>query len=400
MAEIIEQDRQANLAEKRKPAKHQRAPRGRSGATATASADAPASATTKQRAKIPTPSGASTAAPAAQQEPATTTPPARASAAAPAPAAICAELIELQRQRRFCIRLQSQIDRGLEARLARQLGYHTELPEAEGREIFKRAAAIRRAVVTDDQLARLDEREQKVAREWHPLILQTEQSRVGWDRQRHAIEAAMEALAQQLPVWSWAEPIRGFTAKGLAIIVAEACSEAAPELGAYRSHQNLCKRLGLGVVAGHRQGSPGKEASADDWIAEGYDKTRRAEIWAVLDYSLLLGQWRAARGDNEAYPLGSYGAIYSRQVAEYGRRGWKHAKRAAARFMAKCLIRDLWRAWRRSSSEIQRAKGRSPFGASGGTPAAQQEPATQLPPERASSGAPASAATLSPDPAA
>jgi hypothetical protein len=306
-----------------------------------------------------------------------------AEASPPVPAAaICAELVELQRRRRFCIQEQSQHDRSLEARLARQLGYTPKLPKAERREFFKRVARLRRAVVVDDQLERLDELELKVATVWHALILQSEASRVGWDQQRNAIEAAMCAWAEQLPVWQWAAPIRGFAPKGLAIIVGEACGDAAPTLGDFRSHQNLAKRLGIGVVGGHRQGSPGAGASAEDWIAEGYDKTRRAEIWTVLDYSLLLHQWRAKRGENDGYPLGTYGAIYARQVTEYERRGWPHAKRAAARFMAKCLIRDLWRAWRRADSD-QRANQPAPLGARRGTPAVQQEPARKPTLERA-----------------
>lgn len=262
--------------------------------------------------------------------------------ATPSPEFICGELVKLQKRRRFCIRVQSQIDRALEAALAREIGYRTDLPKAEGKALFRRVAAMREATIVDDQLAGLPPEDRVVAATWRDLILQTHASRSGWDFEREATEAAMRDFAQRLPIWEWAAPIRGFGALALAILIGEACGYAAPTPAHFRSHQNLCKRLGLGVVDGHRQGSPGERPSKEDWTREGYDCTRRAEIWVILDYSLRMAQWRI-----EAGPQGTYGAIYARQVAEYEGRGWPHAKKAAARYMAKALIRDLWRAWRR-----------------------------------------------------
>lgn len=359
------------------PAIEGSARKGRIGTTAAASAIAPAPAKHSKRRVIDVPPERATDTAPAAQEPATGGTPETATSRSPAPATICAELIDLQRQRRFCIRMQSRIDRGLDAGLARQLGYHTKLPEAEGKALFRRVAVLRKAVVTEDQLAVLSERERAVAKVWLPLILQTEASRLGWDGQRNAIETAMRELARQLPVWEWAASIRGFAPLGLAIIVGEACGPDAAELGDYHSHQNLCKRLGIGVVDGHRQGSPGKGATPEDWVREGYAPARRAEIWTILDYSLRNAQWRNDKVDDagvvlrEGGPQGVYGAIYVRQVAEYQARGWPHAKKAAARFMAKALIRDLWRAWRRYGdfAEGERAERWAPKGHTGRAPA-------------------------------
>jgi hypothetical protein len=129
---------------------------------------------------------------------------------------------------------------------------------------------------------------------------------------------------------------------GLAAIVGESCGVNATTPAAYASHQNLCKRLGLGVVDNKRQGNPGPGATAEDWIKHGYKRDRRAEIWTFLDLGIRNAQYR-----REGPALGAYGALYARQVAVYEERGWKHARAAAARYMAKCFIKDLWRAWRR-----------------------------------------------------
>jgi hypothetical protein len=255
---------------------------------------------------------------------------------------ICAELVALQKRRRFAIRMQSRIDRGLQSILAMQLGYHNKLAPAERIRLFRRAAAIRDAVVNEDKLANLTDEEQQVAATWRTVIVTTEQSRGGWDLLRADVERSMEQLAIQLPIWSWAAIVRGFSPLGLAAIVGESCGVNATTPAAYGSHQNLCKRLGLGVVDNRRQGNPGPGATAEDWIKHGYKRDRRAEIWTFLDLGIRNAQYR-----REGPALGAYGALYARQVAVYEERGWKHARAAAARYMAKSFIKDLWRAWRR-----------------------------------------------------
>lgn len=274
------------------------------------------------------------------------------------PAWICAELVALQKRRRFAIKMQSRIDRGLQSVLAGQLGYHTRLPPADRLRLFRRAAVIRSAIVNDDQLAGLTDEEYRIADIWRSVIITTEQSRGGWDLLRADVERNMEALAVQLPVWSWASIVRGFSPLGLAAIIGESCGVNAATPAAYKSHQNLSKRLGLGVVDGVRQGAPGAGATAEDWIKHGYKRDRRAEIWTFLDLGIRNAQYR-----REGPPLGAYGALYAKQVAVYEERGWKHARPAAGRYMAKCFIRDLWRAWRHIESLAGgSATARSPQG--------------------------------------
>ena len=115
------------------------------------------------------------------------------------------------------------------------------------------------------------------------------------------------------------------------------------------------KRLGLAVIDGQRQGNPGTNASADDWIAHGYKASRRAEVYAFIDDVMFRSQWRGAKDDAPGYPIGPYGAHYARKKAEYTIRfadelhAKAHAEKAARRYMAKMFIRDLWKAWRGAS---------------------------------------------------
>jgi hypothetical protein len=110
----------------------------------------------------------------------------------------------------------------------------------------------------------------------------------------------------------------------------------------------LWKRLGLAVIDGRRQGSPGTGASADDWIAHGYSPQRRSQIWAFLDDMIVRAQWRGEKNDVPAHGIGEYGEYYGQMKALYIARDWKpaHADHAARRAMTKRLLRDLWRAWR------------------------------------------------------
>jgi hypothetical protein len=312
----------------------------------TAEALSPSPPEAIQQAITPSPETASPHAPAEPGAMVSAVAPETAIAAAPSsPEWICAELVALQKRRRFAIRMQSRIDRGLQSVLATQLGYHTRLPSAERLRLFRRAAVIRASIVNDDPLVELSDDERRVANIWRSVIITTEQSRGGWDLLRADVERSMERLAIELPVWQWASIVRGFSPLGLAAIVGESCGVSAATPAEYRSHQNLCKRLGLGVVDGVRQGAPGAGATPEDWIRHGYKRDRRAEVWTFLDLGIRNAQYR-----REGPALGAYGALYARQVEVYEERGWRHARPAAGRYMAKCFIRDLWRAWRHVES--------------------------------------------------
>lgn len=274
-------------------------------------------------------------------------------------AAIITALVQLQRSRVECIKRQQQCDRAMDSFVVRAMGYTTTHAPAERKRLFARAAAIRTAV---EQGKHVDLTDIPHADALPAMIELSRQAREGWDRQRASFESAMERHAAQLPAAAWAKSVRGFTLKGLAIIVGEAGDPSG-----YATVSRLWKRLGLAVIDGQRQGAPGNGASAEEWTAHGYKPARRAAVWVIGDV-LFRAQWRGAKSDGdtgevmtEAHPIGPYGEVYGKRRAHTAarieassdlpnghREKWTLARcnADARRVMTKALIADLWAAWR------------------------------------------------------
>jgi hypothetical protein len=288
---------------------------------------------------------------------------------------LCAQLVDLQRQRVFCIKSQSRCDRSTEAFIARVLGYRTDMPEDEGKAFWKKVVAFRKAVEkhkgipNDSEFDVLD-----AMRPCVPIILNNVVARGVWDKHRENVEGGMRAAAKQLPVGAFVDSVKGFALLGLGVIVGEA-----GDLSNYATKERLWKRLGLAVIDGFRQGNPGgcrepggPKAKAEDWIAHGFSPNRRAEIWAIAD-SMFRHQWRgekeetveASNDDGDrvkvtsivpAHPTGKYGAVYgARKEATASREGWtlKRRENDARRVMSKALIEDLHKAWHKAAKGVE-----------------------------------------------
>lgn len=149
-------------------------------------------------------------------------------------------------------------------------------------------------------------------------------------RSRKPLEKRMEAIARELPVWQWAEGVRGFGALGLAQIVGE-CGD----LSNYDGPAKVWKRMGLAVIDGERQG---RRTDAEEALAHGYSPQRRSIMYVISD-SLLKGN---RDGEYRIYYL----AEKARQREKLPDAPAAHIDNRARRHLAKRLLRDLWRAWR------------------------------------------------------
>ena len=251
------------------------------------------------------------------------------------------QLQELQSRRRFCIKSQSRNDRSCEAFIARYLGYRPDLPEREGKAIWKEAAAMRRMVEKGGEGQR-DVADQSVSHQngalsaCSPIILNSAIARKSWDKLRDDTEREMRDLAKSLPAWSWVRDVRGFGALGLAIIVGET-----GDLDGYATKEKVWKRLGLAVINGERQQ---RKRDKDAAAAHGYSPSRRAEVWTVAD-SLFKHQWRGEKNSVPAYAIAPYGEVYARRKAHTA---WsntivtpKHRDNDARRIMTKAVVEDL-----------------------------------------------------------
>lgn len=253
----------------------------------------------------------------------------------------------LGRQRRFLIKSITASGNSAGAYARTLLGWRLDMPEAERAKIAKRAAkmvaAIRKGVETDEPMAAT------IA----PVIMASHAGQAPLTKLRDHTELEMEKLARALPVYPFAKAVKGFGDLALAVVVSEA-----GDVGAYKSRSALWKRLGLAVIDGERQG---RRTSAEEAARHGYNPHRRAEMYAVVAKPLLQHQWAKEQDDAPAHPTGPYGERYAVKKAEYMARveatrdlpyndkaKWtpKRADSAARRYMTKCLLRDLYGAWK------------------------------------------------------
>jgi hypothetical protein len=212
--------------------------------------------------------------------------------------AVVAELVELQRIRKFAIKGQQWCNRRSEALIASHLGYDPSAGDEQSRAaLFKRAAAIRVAIErTKAAPVNVGLDSSFYSAGYADMILASARSRLTWDEVRAKNEGALERSAKGLPVYPWARTVRGFGERGLAIITAEAAGydEVPPGsgrlrrrmIGEYRRLRNLYKRMGLGVIDGQRQR---KMKSKEDADRHRYKPGRRAECWTLAE-SLLRAQ--------------------------------------------------------------------------------------------------------------
>lgn len=248
--------------------------------------------------------------------------------------ATIAEIRTLHRQRMFAQDQRKRADLALGALLRLHLGWQRDLPKADGERIRKRAADLMRLGEQDLKDKPVPDDPDYI--ELREVILMALTAKLPFATLEKNLSARLEALARGLPVWAWAEGVRGFGAGSLAVIVGEA-----GDLSAYPSKSHLWKRCGLAVLDGVRQGGLSAGAPAAAWIAHGYSPRRRSRIWTIGDcliksngdgpYRRLylerkeIEKARAAEGEEEIRPI--------------------VAHRRAQRYMEKKFLSHLRAAW-------------------------------------------------------
>lgn len=205
----------------------------------------------------------------------------------------------------------------------------------------------------------------------------------------------LEQLADRTPVAEWWKANVFESTRMLGCIIGEA-----GDLGNYTGRNGdskLWKRMGVAVmdlikdgeVVGRvRQGAPGKDATADDWIRHAYKATRRAVLAVTCD-SLIKGnahykavydkrkEYLRERAVQRGLTVVPAAKIPKRDRDRFISLG--HIDKDAKRYMGKRLLRDLWRAWRRAIGLVTERSSR-------GLPAAPQPPAVKAAGERRATG--------------
>lgn len=247
----------------------------------------------------------------------------------------------LHRDRNFAMDARKSLNLRLGSYLRLQLGWSKKLPEAERKRIAAEAAKLMEAEEPD--------------RFESMIIPAREAAKIFEDREAIA-EKASAKLARKFPVWAaFGKGVLGFGEGSLAVIIAE-CGE----LSEYSTEAKLWKRLGLAPRQNRVPPGLSREDRAAAWIANGYSPRRRSHMWNV-GASLIKAQVRKikdADGEDtgERETRGPYGELYlRRKTYEHARdsdMSDKHAHLRAQRYMEKRLLRDLWRAWRRTTQVL------------------------------------------------
>ena len=228
------------------------------------------------------------------------------------------------RARRFCIKAQSKIDRSLES----YVRYNFTDYGLEGQTDSQREAENKKALAL---IAKAEGGEGDLA--LVALVVASREAREPFDKVRRQHEKAIAKIAATLPIVATFK-VRGFGIASLGAIVGEA-----GDLSKYPTAGHLWKRMGLALVDGKRQGAPGKNASAGDWIAHGYNAQRRSVVWNIGDALIKQNKdrYRETYDRRKAYEIARDPEI--KPIVAHAR---------AKRYMEKRLLKDLWRAWRRA----------------------------------------------------
>lgn len=269
---------------------------------------------------------------------------------------VVASIKQFHRRRCFAMEQRKRMDLALGSYLRLQLGWRKDLPEAERKAIAKAASDLMDDPDTEDN-----------------VIIGTRMAREPFETLEKTALKHMEKLAEQLPIWeSFGKAVRGFGAASLAVIVAEA-----GDLANYATEAKLWKRMGLAVMDGVRQGGLSKNAKAEEWIEHGYNKQRRSRMWNIGEtlFKAQVRQVKDADGKDtgERVAFGPYGESYLRRrlLTQQTHPEWwvdkdgvpkldpktrrpmsDHGNNDARRYMEKRLLRDLWRAWRRTNGRV------------------------------------------------
>lgn len=248
----------------------------------------------------------------------------------------CAQIRYHHRNRVFAQDQRKRSDLALGAFIRLLLGWNKGLPDDERKAIANRADAI----ITGKE----------DSGEYAEIIEASKASREPFAKMERLHEREMAKIAKTLPVWeNFAEPVLGFGAVGLAIIVAEA-----GDLSNYPKKGHLWKRLGIAVIDGVAQGKLGKGASKEDWVEHGYNPVRRSRMFTIGD-SLIKkhGHYREVYLERKEYErtkaemsgliVAPSAKIPAKRADEFMSEG--HVHRRAQRYMEQRLTRDLWQAW-------------------------------------------------------
>ena len=167
-------------------------------------------------------------------------------------------------------------------------------------------------------------------------------------------EKKLKKHAETLPVWeSFGHPIHGFGSLSLGAIIGEA-----GDLSIYSNPAKLWKRMGLALIGNEWQRKCVDKEKAEQ---HGYSPRRRSVMFVIGDnivkgksaYRTVYDERKVReieKAKEEGLIVAPAAKIPKSKHAAYRSEGHIHLR--AKRYMEKRLLRDLWRAWRDQSLNV------------------------------------------------
>jgi hypothetical protein len=180
----------------------------------------------------------------------------------------------------------------------------------------------------------------------HGAIMPLEIMRHAGREKYKAVEKDIVSEVRAMPIWQWAEQVRGIGENSLGQILGET-----GDLSTYANPAKLWKRMGLGLHNGHRQ---------QFWAAsrKGLTKSENVEMAIGMGYSARRRSLMHVVGSNLIRAKNKeYSALYRERKALETEKlialnGPKykslksHAHKRALRYMEKRFLLNLWKAWK------------------------------------------------------
>lgn len=260
--------------------------------------------------------------------------------------ATVAEIVTLHRLRQDMIRAQTRLSLQGQAAIRFMFQTDDDFSNGEAKEkARKRTESLYKTIAADP------------THELHSFVAPYLLAGKPLDEQRSAYEKRLVKAAKMLPVYPWVKSVKGFGDISFATIVGE-CGD----IGTYKSVAAVWKRLGLAVMNGKRQGAPGEGATAQDWIAHGYNPARRSVSWNARQQVIGgMGKWRPNYGC-DLREATYYQRVYAERAryeakklglpiteSDKGKESYKqHVANRAHRYTEKRLLKHLYIEWRRA----------------------------------------------------
>lgn len=222
------------------------------------------------------------------------------------------------REMQFLIKQRIRADNALAAHIRTTLGWSLDKPEAEREAIRKQAEKI----IKEENDPRFT-----------VLIALTRAANKMLIAEEARIVKSLERSVKTLPIWKdWAEGVKGFGAKGMAVIIG-----VAGDLNDWHSLPGLYKRLGLAPFEGKACSTWRMERglSKEDWIEAGYSPKNRAAMYAYVGEPIIR--------------QGPYAEVYKerRKIEDLRCDRKMTAHLRAHRYATKKLIKHLFHTWRK-----------------------------------------------------